>query len=75
MNMAVRWGYISRRERNRGGEGGTNEQSLSDKPPLIRCGEICSTEGKSEISVQKLGLFIQSSYSLTLFPAETIAMK
>ena len=32
-------------------------------------------EGKSEISVQKLGLFIQSSYSLTLFPAETIAMK
>ena len=33
-----------RRGRDGGGEGGgTDEQHLSDKPPLIRCGETYST--------------------------------
>ena len=31
--------------------------------------------GKGDFSVQKLGLFFQSLYLLTLFPAEAIAMK
>ena len=31
--------------------------------------------GKDEFSVQKLGIFIQSYYLLTLFPAEAIAKK
>ena len=43
LNMAVRWGCISRRGRCRGGEGGTNKQPLSDKSSLIRRGEIYST--------------------------------
>ena len=43
LNMAVWWGYISRRGRGRGGQWGTDEQPLSDKLPLIRCGETCST--------------------------------
>ena len=33
------WG----RGRSRGGEGGTDEHPVSDKPPLIRCGETYST--------------------------------
>ena len=33
--MAVLWGCISRRGRSRGGEGGTDEQPLFDKPSLI----------------------------------------
>ena len=33
------WG----RGRSSGGEGGTDEQPVFDKPPLIRCGETCST--------------------------------
>ena len=37
------WDCISRRERGRRGEGSTDEQPLSDKPPLIRCGETYST--------------------------------
>ena len=41
--MVVGWGCISRRGRDRGGEGGTHEQPLSDKLPLIRCGETYST--------------------------------
>ena len=40
--MVVWWGFISRRGRGRGGEEGTEEQPLSDKPPLIRCGETNS---------------------------------
>ena len=40
--MVVWWGYISRRGRRRGGDGGTNEHPLSDKPQLIRCGETFS---------------------------------
>ena len=39
LNMAVWWGYISRRKKRRDRDGGTDEQPLSDKPPLIRCGE------------------------------------
>ena len=31
--------------------------------------------GKGNSSVQKLGLFFQSQYLLTFFPAETVAMK
>ena len=34
LNMAVWWDYVSKRERDRGGEGGIDEQPLSDKPPL-----------------------------------------
>ena len=41
--MAVSWGIISRTGRDRGGEGDTNEQLLSDKPPLIQYGETYST--------------------------------
>ena len=39
--MGVWWGCISRREGGRGGEveGGTNEQPMSDKSPLIQCRE------------------------------------
>ena len=43
LNMAVWWDYVSKRERGRGGEGGIDEQPLSDKPPLIRCGKTYST--------------------------------
>ena len=31
--------------------------------------------GKGDFSVQKLGLFFQSQYLLTLLPAEAVAMK
>ena len=31
--------------------------------------------GESDVSVQKFGLFFQSLYLLTLFPAEAIAIK
>ena len=41
ISIPIHHGIISLR--NRGGEGGTDEQPLSDKPPLIRCGEICIT--------------------------------
>ena len=40
LNIAVLWACISRRKR---GRGGTDEKPLSDKPPLIRCGETYST--------------------------------
>ena len=41
--MVVWWGCISKRGRGRGGVGDTDEQFLSDKPLLIRCGKMCST--------------------------------
>ena len=44
--MTVWWGKISRRGRGRGK--GTDEQPLSDKPPLTRCGETYKlTTGRS----------------------------
>ena len=41
--MAAWWGCISKRGRGRGGKEGTDEQPLSDKPSLMRCGEAYST--------------------------------
>ena len=40
--MAVWWGSVSSREEAAAGED-NGEQPLSDKPPLIQCGETCST--------------------------------
>ena len=43
--MAVWWGCISRWGTGRGVEGGgTDEQTLSNKPPLIRCEETWQIE-------------------------------
>ena len=45
LNMAVWWGCISRWGTGRGVEGGgTDEQTLSNKPPLIRCEETWQIE-------------------------------
>ena len=39
LNVAVWWDCILRRGRGRGREGDTDEQPLSDKPPLTWCEE------------------------------------
>ena len=41
--MAVWWAYISRGEEAETGMWGADEQPLSDKPALIRCGETYRT--------------------------------
>ena len=37
------WAVYQGGGRGRGGDGDTDEQPLSDKPPLIRCAETCGT--------------------------------
>ena len=51
--MAVWWGCISRRKKGRGRRW-TDVQPLSDKPLLIRCGEITFPSG-SDLNIQQNG--------------------